>query len=277
MGTPASVTALLDSYDGVLLDAYGVLNDAAAAMPGAAELMAELARRGMPHLVVTNDASRLPATVAARLRRFGVAVRDDAVLTSGMLLDGWFAARGLAGARCVVLGTDDSRTYVERAGGIVAPLDGSGDVDVIAVGDDDGFPFLEGINAALTSACRALDAGRRLALVLPNPDLIFPAGGGAFGFTSGAIALLLEAALERRYPERALAFEKLGKPHTPLFEEAIARLGTRRLLMVGDQLETDIAGARAAGLDAALLISGVSRRRADLAPELAPTFVVDRL
>jgi HAD superfamily hydrolase (TIGR01459 family) len=277
MTAVGSATELLDRYDGVLLDAYGVLNDAAGALPGAAELLAEMARRRQPALVVTNDASRLPETVAARLRRFGLEVGGDAVLTSGMLLAPYFRDHGLVGARCLVLGTDDSRTYVEQAGGVAAALDGGGDIDAIVVGDDDGYPFLEGINAALTAACRALDAGRALHLVLPNPDLIFPSGGGGFGFTSGAVALLLEAALERRYPERRLAFARLGKPHAPLFDAAVARHGTRRLLMIGDQLETDIAGARGAGLDAALLVSGVSRARDDLPPELAPTFVLDRL
>ena len=109
-------------------------------------------------------------------------------------------------------------------------------------------------------------------MILPNPDLIYPAGAGAYGFTSGAVALLLEAALARRYPERAPRFTRLGKPHAPLFDEARRRLGGDRLLMIGDQLETDIAGALAAGIDAALVVTGVTRWRRAL---VVPTYLLE--
>ncbi|TIL85331.1 MAG: hypothetical protein E5Y73_29710 [Mesorhizobium sp.] len=50
----------------------------------------------------------------------------------------------------------------------------------------------------------------------------------------------------------------MGKPGRAIFEECIARAGTDRLLMVGDQVDTDIKGAKAAGLDALLVISGLN-------------------
>jgi len=124
--------------------------------------------------------------------------------------------------------------------------------------DDAGFELLDGINAALTACVRALDEGRRVEMVCPNPDLIYPRGGGTLGFTAGALALMLEAGIRRRHPE-APGFVRLGKPEPALFELARSRLpGHGRLLMIGDQLETDIAGAHAAGLEAAL-VTGVSR------------------
>jgi HAD superfamily hydrolase (TIGR01450 family) len=278
MASQVKLADVLDRYDGVLLDAFGVLVDGAGLLPGAAELVAELTRRRTPFLIVTNDASRLPATVADRFARFGIEVAAGDVLTSGQLLGAWFRERALAGARCLVLGTGDSERYVEDAGGVVCPIDPDGDYQVIAVCDDDGYPFLEGLNAALSVLFRAFDGGRPLELVLPNPDVVFPAGGGRFGFTSGAVALLLEAALARRYPERRIEFDRLGKPHRPLFEAAIERLGSRRLLMVGDQLETDIAGARGAGLDAALLVTGVSRWQPDRPTgDRGPTWLLEEL
>lgn len=278
MAALVKLADVLDRYDGLLLDAFGVLVDGSGALPGAAELVAELERRNKPFLIVTNDASRLPETVAQRLAGFGIPVAAGDVLTSGQLLAPYFAERGLRGARCLVLGTEDSERYVEDAGGVVCPIDAGADYQVVAVCDDDGYPFLEGLNAGLSVCVRAFDAGRRLELVLPNPDVVFPAGGGRFGFTSGAVALLLEAALARRYPEQRIEFDRLGKPHRPLFEAAIERLGSRRLLMIGDQLETDIAGARRAGLDAALLLTGVSRWHPERAGgEDAPTWLLERL
>jgi ribonucleotide monophosphatase NagD (HAD superfamily) len=146
--------------------------------------------------------------------------------------------------------------------------------DALAVCDDDGFEFLPGIELALTGVVRMVEAGRPPRLLLPNPDLVYPKGGGELGFTAGAIALLIEAALARRFPGQRLAFERLGKPEPHLFDEAARRLGSTKLVMIGDQLETDIAGAHAAGIDSALL-AGVSRWSA--AAAVAPTWLLDKL
>ncbi len=269
---------LLDRYDGVLLDSFGVLTDGGGALPGAAALLAELRRRALPFLIVTNDASRQGATNAARFHRFGLDIAAESILSAGDLIAPHFASHGLAGARCLVLGTDDSRAFVADAGGVVLPVDPSGDYDAVVVCDDGGFPFLDGINAALSVLLRAFDQDRPVHRILPNPDLVFPAGGGTFGFTSGAIATLLEAALARRHPHRDTTFVRLGKPHRPIFDEARRRIGDGRLLMIGDQLETDIAGARAAGLDAALLVTGVTRwREGGVDPAAAPTYLLESL
>lgn len=272
---------LVERYDRFLLDSYGVLVDGRTALPGAANLLAELDRRGKRYLVVTNDASRLHDTMMRRFRRLGLDVPVDRILSSGDLIAPHFAAHGLSGARCLVLGTDDSRQMVSDAGGQVCPIDPAADYDAIVVCDDDGYPFLPGLNAAMSALFRAFDRGRDVHLILPNPDLIYPAGAGTYGFTSGAVALLLEAGLARRYPALALRFVRLGKPHRPLYDEAMRRLGggTAGLLMIGDQLETDIAGALACGIDAALLASGVSRWQDQHASPAGtiPTYVLESL
>jgi HAD superfamily hydrolase (TIGR01450 family) len=255
--TPTTIGALLDRHDGLLIDAYGVLVDAGGLLPGAAALLAELARRGKPYAIVTNDASRSIATWVARFAAHGVAVAADRIVTSGSLLPAYFRDRGLIGARTCVLGTADSVAYVREGGGVPVALRPGMELDALAVCDDSGTPFVEGIELAFSAVVRAVQAGRAPALVLPNPDLVYPKGRGEFGYTAGAMALLIEAALARRFPGRDLRFEHLGKPAAPLFREACRRVGTDRVVMIGDQLETDIAGAQAAGIDAALL-AGVS-------------------
>ena len=143
--------------------------------------------------------------------------------------------------------------------------------DVLAVCDDSGTPFVEGIGLAFSAIVRAVEAGRSPALVLPNPDLVYPKGDGEFGFTAGAMALLIEAARARRFPGLGLGFDRLGKPAPHLFAEGRRRLGGVSVVMIGDQLETDIAGAHAAGIDAALL-AGVSRW--DPAAAIAPRYLL---
>jgi ribonucleotide monophosphatase NagD (HAD superfamily) len=253
-----SIAALLDRYDGVLLDAFGVLVDARGLLPSGAALLAELTRRGTPFAIVTNDASRSPATYAARFAGSGLDVPPERIVTSGSLLPGYFRDRGLAGARTCVLGTDDSFGYVRDGGGVPIALAPGMELDALAVCDDSGTPFVDGIELAFSAVVRAVEAGRRPALVLPNPDLIYPKGDAEYGFTAGAMALLIETALTRRFPGLGLGFDRLGKPAPHLFAEGRRRLGGVSVVMIGDQLETDIAGARAAGIDAALL-AGVSR------------------
>lgn len=250
---PAAITIdeLLERYDGVLLDAYGVLVDGAGALPGARPLILELARRGLPYAVVTNDASRSPDACAARFAGLGIPITADRCFTSGALLREHLRTHGLAGARTLILGTDDSRAYATAGGAALVELDRGAEIDVLAICDDAGYPFLRGIELALSAVLRALAAGRRPTLLLPNPDLVYPTAPGELGFTAGAIALLIEAGIARCYPESPLCFTPLGKPQPGLLQLAQQTM-PGRLVMIGDQLETDIAAANAAGIDSAL-------------------------
>jgi HAD superfamily hydrolase (TIGR01450 family) len=273
---PTSIRALLDTYAGILLDVYGVLMDARGPLPGAADLLAHLEKAQRPYAIVTNDASRSPATYTARFARHGIAVPPERFVTSGSLLATYEPLRG---KRTLVLGTEDSRLYVEQGSGEIVALGPNIEIDALAVCDDDGFEFLPGVEEALSAVMHAVEAGRQPALVLPNPDLIYPKGGGAFGFTAGAIAMLIEAALARRYPAAQLRFVHLGKPEPHLFAEAARRLGlpAAQLVMIGDQLETDIAGAHAAGAATALLAGVTSWEHAKDAAPVAPRWLLDTL
>jgi glycerol-1-phosphatase len=271
-----SVDELLARYDVFLLDAYGVLVASGGALPGAASFLRRLADAGKESLIVSNDASRSPATSAARYRQFGLAVEAERILTSGLLLRDHFAQAGLVGARCIVLGTEDSEAYVREAGGEVAPADDDS-AAVVVVADDDGYPFLETVNEVVTVLLRRLGRGERTALVLPNPDLVFPRGPDAFGITAGAIAATLEAVLTLRDPGGDHRFVPLGKPHRPMFEAAVRRfpgVDRRRMVMLGDQLGTDILGAQQFGLDSVLVETGVARFAQLAASEVRPTFIL---
>jgi HAD superfamily hydrolase (TIGR01450 family) len=263
---------LIGKYEAVLLDAYGVLLHSTGPMPDAAAFVERLNQSGKPYYLLTNDASRLPSTWAMRLRGFGLAIPQERLITSGGLLKGYFEEYRLAGARCVVLGPEDSRRYVEEAGGRIGSA--TEPFDVLVIADESGFPFFETADAALTTLFRSVEAGGSVRLLLPNPDAIYPKGGNGFGFASGGVAAMFEAALRGRYPDRPeLRFVPLGKPAPAIFAEAQRRSGTRNLVMVGDQLETDIAGARAFGIDAVWITTGVTAAGVTTVPEtLRPTY-----
>ena len=184
-----------------------------------------------------------------------------------------FAEHQLAGATCLVLGTDDSRTIVQQAGGEVIPITDDAAADVVIVCDEDGFPFLHGSNATLTLLFRVIDGGRCPTLILPNPDLIYPRATDRYGVASGAIALMLEAALAERYGPDAPTFVPLGKPHSRIFTEAKRRASTREMIMIGDQLATDIAGANNFGIDSALIGTGL----ATAVTNVEPTYLLPSL
>jgi HAD superfamily hydrolase (TIGR01450 family) len=266
------VEELLRNYEVLLLDAYGVLAHSTGPMPGAAAFVDRLNGSGKPYYLLTNDASRLPSTLERRLGGFGLAIPRERLITSGGLLAPYFAEQGLAGARCVVLGPEDSRRYVEEAGGRVVPAAEA--FEVLVVADEAGFPFFDTVDAALTGLFFSLEAGRSVRLLLPNPDVIYPKGGSGFGFASGSVAAMFEAALRGRYPDRAdLGFVRLGKPAAAMFTEARRRSGARNLVMVGDQLETDVVGARAFGIDAVWVTTGVTAAGVTALPEhLRPTY-----
>ena len=251
-----TIDELVERYSALLFDAYGVLSYTVGALPGAVELIDRLNGMGKPYYVLTNDSSALPENRAARYRKVGLNVDSERLITSGSLLKGYFAAQGLCGARCVVLGTEDSAEYVRLAGGaVVSAADG---FDVVVVGDQSGFPFVQGVNAVLSALFRMIDMGDAPRLVLPNPDLVYPNDVG-FGMASGSVALIIEAALRQRYPKReALEFERLGKPNGAIFGEALKFTGTRDMVMLGDTLETDIRGANAFGIDSVLVAGGVT-------------------
>ena len=274
-----TVDQLLQRFEVLLLDAYGVLIHHGGPLPGGKELIQRLNREGKDYFILTNDASRLPQTSARQMEAMGLEVDVARIISSGSLLGPYFAQQNLKGAQCVVLGPDDSCQMVQQAGGeLVQPGE---DLDVLVVCDEVGFNFVDTVDAVLSTLIRRLDRGNQVRLVLPNPDLIYPKTDSGYGITAGSLALLLEGALEQRYPARDdLRFERLGKPNQPIFQAALARSGVspRELVMVGDQPGTDIRGANTAGIASCLVPTGLNNRAAaDLPAAERPTYLLPSL
>ena len=256
---------LIDRYSVILFDAYGVLAGSKSVVPGAPEAIDRLNDLSKPYYVLTNDASALPETTATRYARMGLSIDVDRIITSGSLLTRHFQESGLTGSRCVVLGTDDSVSYVDAAGGDVVSY--VQEFDTLVLGDQSWPHFLETANGVLTALFNKIDEGRGVSLILPNPDLIYPDGDG-FGFASGTAAMMFESALTLRYPGRSdLRFTRLGKPHAAMFEEALRRSGTMDMVMIGDTPETDIRGANAFGITSVLVETGTATVDVSLLPK----------
>jgi len=257
-----SVDEILDKYDGFLLDAYGVLVDSERTLPGAGEFLNTLRRRNKPFRVISNDGSTTPEAKVLKWMRRGLEVEAEQLLTPWSVLASEFAPVSLAGKRCHVLGTELSVEMLRRAGGQVT--DSPEELDVFILADEMTPNFMEACDKALSLFVHAGELGRDPKLLLVNPDLVYPTSRG-YGLTSGAIAKMFESGLQRITGE-SLAFQSVGKPGPGLFQLGLSELGLprERVLMLGDQWDTDILGADRAGVPSALVTTGIgSASRAD--------------
>lgn len=245
---------------GLLIDLDGVVYLGDTLIPGAREFFATLCERGMPYLLVTNNSSRTRAQFAGKLSRLGIPVSEEQVLTSAEVTAEYLSRRARAGAGVFIVGEEGLAEAVGRYGfrTDVEP------VEYVLVGLDRAFDYRK-----LALAIRYVRAGA--ALVGANPDRTLPVEGGVL---PGAGSLL--AAVEAGAGVRA---EVVGKPEPVIFELGARRLGLPAgdVAVVGDRLDTDILGARRAGMRAILVLTGISRR-ADLADSpVQPDLVVDDL
>jgi glycerol-1-phosphatase len=251
--------ALLDRYDGLLLDLDGTAFRGATALPGAVDAVRQASASGRAVCFVTNNASRSAAEVAANLTRLGFDADPRHVMTSAEAGAALLAERLPAGEAVLVVGTEALADEV-RAAGLTPVRTADGRPSAVVQGHSPHTCWSD-----LAQACLALRAGALW--VACNVDPTLPTERGELP-GNGAMVAALRAATGRQ-PEVA------GKPGRRLLDQATQRIGARRPLVVGDWLDTDIAGARAAGLASLLVLTGVTDAAALLAAPrgLRPAFV----
>jgi HAD superfamily hydrolase (TIGR01450 family) len=275
-----TLDALLARHEAIFLDAYGVLVDGHGAIAGAQQGIARLARSHARWFVMTNDASRTRETMSNRFRSLGLDISPDHIVASMDAFPSLVDRLGIRGARTVVLGEPDSHRMAHDAGmHLVDPLQTLA-WDVFVLADQTGFPMLETFDRVVSGLLRAIDAGNKPTLVLPNPDRLYPKRDGEYGVATGSLAAMFDAAMAVRGARaKELEWHMLGKPHAPIFEEACRRAGTRNAVLLGDQLMTDVRGANAFGIASALVETGITSvsRLADAQASDQPTYLLTTL
>ncbi|GAA2147315.1 HAD superfamily hydrolase (TIGR01450 family) [Humibacillus xanthopallidus] len=255
------------SYDAIVCDLDGVVYRGDGEVPGAPTALQDMAARGVRVLYATNNASRVPSEVAEHLRRLGAPARNADVVTSAEAGAAITAEHVAAGSPVLALGGEGVAWALTRAGlEPVAPSEAA---------SRGATAVLQGLGRQLTVAdfevaARLIEEGA--VWVVTNGDTTLPLQWGTAPGNGAYVDLLRTATGQEPV---AVA----GKPQSPLYELAVDRLGTapQRTLAVGDRLDTDIAGARAAGLDSAWVLTGVDRPSALLDTDLDPTFVIASL
>jgi 4-nitrophenyl phosphatase len=245
----------LSRYNAVLLDMDGVLYRGQAPLPGVNELLALFERRGIVYACVTNNAMLTQDQYEAKLAAMGIRIPGARIVTSPIA----------------------TRRYLETQAPRVTPAYCVGMEGLRAALFDDGYFVLDerrprfvvvGLDmevtyAKLRTACLAIRAGARF--IGTNGDTTLPTEEGIVPGAGSFLALLRAATDVEPFV--------IGKPSPTMLHAAVGLLGADpgSTLVVGDRLDTDIAGARAASLASALVLTGVTTpealERSDLKPD----------
>jgi HAD superfamily hydrolase (TIGR01450 family) len=254
------VSALVDRYDLVIFDLDGVLYLLDQPIPGAPEAVARVRERGVPVAFATNNASRLAPDVAALLTGIGIPATDAEVTTSARATARLLAEKYPAGTLVLVIGAPALAEDVRTVG--LRPVDSADDEPAVVA---QGYGPQVGW-AQLAEAVVAIRNGA--SWVATNADRTLPSARGPLP-GNGALVAAVATALGRG-PDTVV-----GKPDPGLFVQAARERGASRPLVVGDRLDTDIDGARRAGMDSLLVLTGVTTREElpDVPPERRPTYV----
>jgi len=247
--------SLADRYDALLFDLDGVLFRGEQTIEGAPEALAALHDAGRRIAFVTNNSARTPEEVAAKLRGHGFDADPQEVVTSAIATAEILSSRG--GGSAYVIGERGIREAL-RSAGILMPDGELSGVDYVVVGWDRTVDYDK-----LRMASLLLQRGA--ALIATNADSSYPAPDGLWPGAGALVSVLTTTT--------GLRPEVVGKPEAPLFLSALRRTGGQRPLVIGDRLETDIAGAVGLGWDSLLVLSGVTSREDLVASQVHPTYV----
>lgn len=233
-----------------VFDMDGVLWRGSTALEGLEELFAWLREANIPFALATNNSSNTAAAYVAKLARLGVPdVPEAAIITSSVAAAEYLKTVYPAGTRVYVLGMEGLRSALTEAGFELIAEDDPHTPQAVVAGIDFGLTYDKLKRTALHIRAGAEFYGT-------NGDRTYP---GEEGLVPGAGSLL--AALQAATDREPIV---IGKPGRPMFEIALKHVGlsladANAALMVGDRIDTDIAGAKVVGMQTALLLTGVTQ------------------
>ncbi|MBI5724093.1 MAG: HAD-IIA family hydrolase [Planctomycetes bacterium] len=257
------IKANRDGLDAITLDIDGTLANGKNLLSGAADLLARLRADEIPFILLTNDGSNSPAQKVRDLRRYGLRINRDEIVSASHPLDEFAAERKLVGKKVFVMGSLGQPSYAQMAG--MTPVTDIAQLTrchAVIIGEK-RYDWQNNINAVINF----LAANPQKPLVVPNPDAYFLNARKQMRLAPGALTRLIKESLKDRSIEIETVF--LGKPHPRIFRHSHAvlekRLGRaipkKRVMMIGDSLASDVAGAKSFGYSVSLVLTGVTTRQ----------------
>jgi len=247
--------SIIDRYKIIFFDAFGVIKTYQGLVPCIEDTFAYLEAEKKEYYIVTNDASRSPAQLAASYHRMGLnAITPDRIVSSGMLTKEYLDLKVKDGI-VAYLGTLDSAHYIETSGLHTLPVsqvDSSNidKVNALIFLDDEGFNWCEDLNKTVNILRK-----RTIPVIVANTDHAYPLSVNDVSIAIGGIASMIENIVGKK-------FIRFGKPDSQMFMFAYdlireyRAISKHEILMVGDTLQTDILGGNKFGLDTVLVLTG---------------------
>jgi HAD superfamily hydrolase (TIGR01459 family) len=237
-------------FDGFILDLWGLVHDGATAYPASADTLRRLQAAGKKTLLLSNAPRRAYVLVDAMTRMGIDRSLYGQVLSSGEATrealigrdDPFFTALG---TRVYHLGPERDRSIFDDTH--LDIVDSVAAAEFVVNTGPDGLDDVVDDYSDILAAARA----RNLPMVCANPDMMVIRGGEPI-VCAGAIA--------KRYEALGGKVAYRGKPDPAVYDLAVAKLGIadrRRIVVVGDALETDVKGANAAHLPSIWCTGGI--------------------
>ena len=247
--------SIIDKYDVIFFDAFGVLKNYKGLLPGIERTFAYIESQNKEYYIVTNDASRSPVQLSESYQRMGLnAITSDRIISSGMLAKEFLDLKVHDGI-VAYLGTENSAHYIDSSGLHTLPINAINasnieKVNALVFLDDEGFDWARDLNTVVN-----LLRKRPIPAIVANTDYAYPVNKQEVAIAIGGVASMIENIVERD-------FIRFGKPDSQLFMFAFDQIREYRqitkqqIVMVGDTLFTDILGGNKFGLDTVLVFSG---------------------
>jgi len=246
---------IIDKYEVIFFDAFGVIKNYQGLVPGIEKTFEYLAEVQKEYYIVTNDASRSPAQLAASYHKMGLhAITPDRIISSGMLTKEYLELKVQDGI-VAYLGTEDSAHYIESLGLHTIPVSQvtSSNMDRVTALiflDDEGFDWQNDLNITVNLLRR-----HTIPAIVANTDHAYPETIHDVSIAIGGVATMIEIIVGKK-------FIRFGKPDSQMFMFAYdlirdyRPINKKEIVMVGDTLHTDILGGNKFGLDTVLVLSG---------------------
>ncbi|MEO6150502.1 MAG: HAD-IIA family hydrolase [Mucilaginibacter sp.] len=247
--------SIIDRYEVVFFDAFGVLKNYKGLLPGIEKTFKYLELQGKEYYIVTNDASRSPVQLAESYHRSGLDIIDpERIVSSGMLAKEYLDLKVKDGI-VAFLGTPESAHYIENERWETLPISDVNSTNIDRVNalvfmDDEGFDWFADINKTVN-----LLRKRTIPAIVANTDYAYPLSVNDVSIAIGSLANMVESIVGKE-------FIRFGKPDSQMFMFAYDLIRDKRpiskkdIVMVGDTLFTDIIGGNKFGLDTVLVLSG---------------------
>jgi 4-nitrophenyl phosphatase len=256
------MAALIDEYRAFIIDLDGVVYLLDEPVPGAAETIEEIQRRGLEHVYLTNNSGATPEMYVERLKGHGIRTSVSQIVTSAqaasLFIEGNYDADG---SKAFVIGERGLLEECAKMGlEVVGPADWR-EVEFVLVGWDRHFDYEKLRAAVLAIRNGAVYIAMNRDATYPTPEGLWPGAGTMVAAVSTGAG---------REP-----VSSVGKPNPLIVDLAIDRMRAdgSSCLLIGDRLDTDILAGELAGIDTLLVLTGVSRKSDIEGARARPTHV----